>query len=270
MNIRSDSIFLLSDFFCMIRKILLLFIFTGIYCAALAQEERLATHNTIGWFMYTGAFKIAPKLTIHTEYQWRRVDGVKNWQQGLARTSLNYAVRKDVSLNAGYAFAETFPYGDYPPAFAFPEHRIFEQVVVKNPLGVVDLSHRFMLEQRFVGSVTQTNGVKDTKYSFLNRVRYRLRGEIPLHKKTAAKKNWSIALQDEIFIGWGKNIGANIFDQNRIGVLLGYKLNKLVKLEAGYLNQIVQQGRRVNNKAVFQYNNGFLVGANFNIDLTQK
>jgi hypothetical protein len=100
-------------------------------------------------------------------------------------------------------------------------------------------------------------------------MRYRLRGEIPLHKKTAAKKNWSIALQDEIFIGWGKNIGANIFDQNRIGVLLGYKMNKLVKFEAGYINQILQQGRRVNNKPVFQYNNGFLVAAHFNVDLTK-
>lgn len=253
----------------MILRILLLFIFTSGYRAAFAQEERLATHNSIGWFMYTGAFKIKPKLTIHTEYQWRRTDVVKNWQQGLFRTGINYAIRKDVSLNAGYAFAETFPYGDYPAAFAFPEHRIFEQVVIKNPLGVVEFSHRFMLEQRFVGSVTSTNGVKNTDYNFLNRMRYRLRGEIPLHKKTATKKPWSIAIQDEIFIGWGKNMGANIFDQNRIGVLLGYKLNKFVKLEAGYLNQTLQQGRRVNNKAVFQYNNGLLVGANFNIDFTR-
>lgn len=260
---------MLSDFFCMLKKRLLLIIFACTCCHLFAQEERLATHNAIGWFMYTGAFKIKTKLTIHTEYQWRRVDGIKNWQQGVFRAGLNYAVRKDVSLNAGYAFAETFPYGDYPAAFAFPEHRIYEQVLVKNPLGAVDFSHRFTLEQRFVGSVTQTNGVKNTKYNFLNRIRYRLRGEIPLHKKTAAKKAWSIALQDEIFIGWGKNMGANIFDQNRIGVLLGYKLNKQIKLEAGYINQILQQGRRVNNKPVFQYNNGFLVGANFNIDLTR-
>jgi hypothetical protein len=187
----------------------------------------------------------------------------------LFRTGINYAVRKDLSLNAGYAFAETFPYGDYPAAFAFPEHRIFEQVVIKNPIGVADLSHRFTLEQRFVGSVTNTNGVKNTKYNFLNRARYRLRGEIPLHKKAAAKKNWSIVVQDEIFIGWGKNIGINIFDQNRIGILLGYKLNKLVKLEAGYLNQTLQQGKLVNNKAVFQYNHGFLLAANFNIDFTK-
>lgn len=253
----------------MIHKTLLLFISACICYPVFSQETRLASYNTIGWFAYTGAFKIKPKLTIHTEYQWRRADAVKNWQQGLFRTGINYAVKKDVSVNAGYAFAETFPYGDYPAAFAFPEHRIFEQVVIKNPLGALDLSHRFTLEQRFVGSVTNTNGVKNTKYNFLNRIRYRLRGEIPLHKKTTAKKNWSITVQDEIFIGWGKNIGVNIFDQNRLGILLGYKLNKQVKLEAGYLNQPLQQARLVNNKAVYQYNHGFLLAANFNIDFTR-
>ena len=251
------------------KTLIIFLLFTTVCTNSFSQEQRLKDNNSIGWFAYTGAFKITPKLTIHTEYQWRRTDVVKNWQQGLLRTGINYAISKNVSINAGYAFAQTFPYGDYPAAFAFPEHRIFEQVIVKNPIGVIDISHRFTLEQRFVGSVTNINGLKNTKYTFLNRIRYRLRGEIPLHKKTALKKNWGIILQDEIFIGWGKNIGANIFDQNRIGILLGYKLNKQVKLEAGYLNQTLQQGKRVNDKAVFQYNNGFLVAANFNIDFTR-
>ena len=230
---------------------------------AFSQEQRLTDHNTIGWFVYTGAFKIKSKLSIHTEYQWRRVDGLKNWQQGLFRTGINYAVRKDVSLNAGYAFAQTYAYGDYPAAFGFPEHRIFEQLLIKNPVGSIDLSHRFTLEQRFIGRVTMPNGIKNTEYFFLNRMRYRVRGEIPLHKKEAVKKIWSIIAQDEVFIGLGKNIGANIFDQNRLAVLLGYKLNQIIKIEAGFLNQIVQQGKRINDKAVFQYNNGFMLGAHF-------
>ena len=230
-----------------------------------AQEQRLTDNNSIGWFVYTGTFKIKPKVAIHTEYQWRRVDGVKNWQQGLFRTGINYAIRKDVSLNAGYAFAQTYAYGDYPAAFAFPEHRIFEQAVIKNPVGSIDLSHRFTLEQRFVGRVTMPNGIKNTGYVFLNRMRYRIRGEIPLHKKEAVKKPWSIIAQDEVFIGWGKNIGVNIFDQNRLAVLVGYKLNKTIKFEAGFLNQIVQQGKRVNDKSVFQYNNGFMLATHVSL-----
>lgn len=234
-----------------------------------SQEQRLADHNTIGWFAYTGTIKIKPKLAIHTEYQWRRTEAVKNWQQGLLRTGLNYTLSKEVNIIGGYAFAQTYSYGDYPAAFAFPEHRIFEQIIIKNPVGSVNLSHRFTLEQRFVGKVTMPGGVKDTDYSFLNRMRYRIRGEIPLHNKNAVKKPWSIIAQDEVFIGWGKNINTNIFDQNRIGILLGYALNKTVKLEAGFINQTLQQANRINNKAVYQYNNGFLLAANINLDFSK-
>ena len=84
-----------------------------------SQQERLNDDNSIGWFVYTGTFKIKPKIALHTEYQWRRVDGIKNRQQGLLRTGINYALQKDVSFNAGYAFVETFPYGDYPNARYF-------------------------------------------------------------------------------------------------------------------------------------------------------
>ncbi len=224
-----------------------------------SQEQRLADNNTIGWFVYTGTFKIKPKLAIHTEYQWRRVNGLKDWQQGLLRTGINYAVHKDVSLNAGYAFAETFPYGDYPNANAFPEHRIFEQVVLKQAINKIELSHRFTLEQRFVGRIVLVNNEKNIDWNYLNRMRYRLRTEIPISIKKGSINKWRVILQDELFIGWGKNIGGNIFDQNRIGVLLGYRLNKNIKLEAGYINQILQQGKRVNDKAVFQYNNGFML-----------
>ena len=72
---------------------------------------------------------------------------------------------------------------------------------------------------------------------------------------------------DEIFIGWGKNIGANIFDQNRLAVLIGYKVNQNLKFEAGYLNQVLQQGKRINDKPVFQYNNGFMLASHLSFDL---
>ena len=77
-------------------------------------------------------------------------------------------------------------------------------------------------------------------------------------------------LYEEIFIGFGKNVNENIFDQNRIGILLGYRFNPIVRIEAGYLNRILQLGREVNNRNVFQQNNGIILNANFNIDLTKK
>lgn len=228
-----------------------------------SQVQRLHDKNTIGWMMYTGQFKLTPKLSVHTEYQWRRVNGLKNWQQNFVRTGFMYSVKKDISLNAGYAFADTYSYGDYPGAFSFPEHRFFEQVLIKTPMGRNELSHRFTLEQRFLGNVTIQNEIRHTDFYFLNRIRYRFRTDIPVQNRFSEKNKWMIALQDEIFVGWGKNIGENIFDQNRMGVLLGYKLINGLKLEAGYINQFLQQAKRVNDKPVIQYNHGFLLAANF-------
>jgi hypothetical protein len=73
-----------------------------------------------------------------------------------------------------------------------------------------------------------------------------------------------MAVYDEIFIGFGKNVQANVFDQNRLGVLFGYRFNKTFRAEAGYLNQILQFGRLVDGKNVFQNNNGVIVNSLFN------
>jgi hypothetical protein len=95
------------------------------------------------------------------------------------------------------------------------------------------------------------------------------RFQIPLSGKEIKDKSAYMAAFEEIFIGFGKNVNENIFDQNRIGILLGYRFNSSVRIEAGYLNQILQLGREVNNRNVFQKNNGIILNANFNINLTK-
>ena len=94
--------------------------------------------------------------------------------------------------------------------------------------------------------------------------------QVPLKGTEIKDKTSYLALYDEIFIGFGENVNANIFDQNRIGVLLGYRFNKNVRIEGGYLNQTVQFGRQISGQNVFQNNNGIIINANFNIDLTKK
>lgn len=73
-------------------------------------------------------------------------------------------------------------------------------------------------------------------------------------------------MYDELFIGFGKNVNANVFDQNRVGLLLGYKFNQKVRLEIGWIHQIVQFGREINAQNIFQFNRGLLANANFNIE----
>lgn len=67
-----------------------------------------------------------------------------------------------------------------------------------------------------------------------------------------------------------KNVNENIFDKNRIGIVLGYRFNNVLRIEAGYLKQTLQLGREVNNQNVIQSNNGFFINTNFNFDITSK
>lgn len=71
---------------------------------------------------------------------------------------------------------------------------------------------------------------------------------------------------DELFIVAEKNIGVNIFDQNRIFLLVGYHFNKNFVIECGYINQTFQQGRRVNNNnTIIQRNNGVVISSFLNL-----
>ena len=241
--------------------------------AIFAQNTRISDHNTIGWYSFTGTFKLSARWGLHTEYQWRREDLITNWQQSLLRLGVNYQALEPLQLRVGYGWAETFAYGDYPiNSFGkdFTEHRIFEMATLTDKVSSLNLSHRFMLEQRWVGRYSDASLEKEDEFLFLNRLRYMFRMQLPLKGRAVVAKTPYVTLYDEIFIGFGKNVKENIFDQNRLGLLFGYKFNNTFNLEAGYLNQVMQLGREVQGRNVFQYNNGIVVNAVFNFDLTSQ
>lgn len=239
------------------QLILLCFVFISIQSFS---QNRISDHNTIGWYALNIDPVIKGKWSGHIEYQWRRIDFIPVWQQSLLRLGLTYKVSPQVSLQAGYAWIKTFPHSENFLAGVrrpFEEHRAYEQLVTTNTMGRVKWTNRLRLEQRFNARYTSLEEDKPTEYVYLNRVRFMPRADIPLDKKNKLYT----ALFDEIFIGFGENVGQNVFDQNRIGVMLGYTFSPKVKVEGGYLNHIVQLGRQVDGKNVFQYNNGLLITA---------
>lgn len=244
-----------------------------VFQTSFSQNTRITDNNTIGWYSFSGAFKLNQKFGIHTEYQWRRDDLITNWQQGLLRMGINYQQNTKIQLRLGYAWIETFPYGDIPiNGFGkdFTEHRSFQMATITDKISILDLSHRFMLEQRWLGRYTNANLNFEDQYLFMNRFRYMFRAQIPLKGKTITNETPYFAIYDEILIGFGKNVNENVFDQNRLGLVFGYRFNKTLRIEAGYLNQILQLGREVSGRNVFQNNNGIVVNTTFNFDLSKK
>jgi hypothetical protein len=232
-----------------------------------AQNDRVNDYNNINWLQTFNTISINEKWSLHLEYQWRREHGLKSWQQNLLRMGVNYKLNDAVTAHMGYGRIETFPYGDYPIASngTFPEHRLYEQLSFKQPISKWTFIHRFRIEQRWLGKVkagTASNREIES-WAFLHRFRYQFRTQYAIWKK--GDKQLYGVFADELFIGAGKKLGVNIFDQNRIFLLLGYRFNKKISFEAGYINQTLQQGRQVNEKTIIQRNNGLVFGSFLNL-----
>jgi hypothetical protein len=255
------------------KKIFLIIVLFQCNTLLFGQNNRINTSNSIGWYSLFSTIKVAKKISIHAEYQWRRNNIITDWQQSLLRAGINYNVNPRILLRAGYAWAETFAYGEIPiNSFGkqFTEHRIFEMAQLSQKEGILDITHRFMLEQRWIGKYTSANLTKEDLFPSTNRMRYMIKLQAPLNGKDIKDKTPYAAVYDEVMISFGKNVNANVFDQNRIGILLGYRHNQNIKVEAGFIHQILEFSRLINNKNIFQNNSGVVFNAYFNFDLMKK
>jgi hypothetical protein len=198
------------------------------------QSVRIHTTNTHAWLMYFGNHKFSERLGLHAEVQWRRHDLFAENQQLLLRTGLDYYLKSGPRLTVGYAFVETYPYGDFAVANAFPEHRIWQQLATTQTLGKVKLAHRYRIEQRMIGNAATgefENGRFEHRFRYMAKATINFtEGEHPLFG----------AIYDEIFINAGKDVTYNLFDQNRAYAAIGYTFSPALKLELGYLYQLVQ------------------------------
>lgn len=205
-----------------------------------STSQTIQDSNFHGWLMYFGDHPVSDRWGVHLEGQLRRTNGVLAPQQILLRPGVNFKVNSHLLLTGGYAFVRTSRYGGFPAVAAFPEHRLFEQALIKHKIKAVGLQQRLRLEQRFVGSVPAPAADVEG-WETRNRFRYMLRGDIPLPFRIHGERRFGIALYDEAFWQFGANRGPQYLDQNRAYGALTYQLTKNNRLEFGYLHQYVPQ-----------------------------
>ena len=249
------------------KKLSILIILSLLSLVSYSQNTRIKDKNSIGWYVLNASLKIDDKWLLASEFQWRRANLISDPQQNVFKIALNRLMYPGVSIRAGYALAETYNYGDIPLnnlGKPFTEHRAFEMLGLSNKFGKAESNHRFMLEQRWVGRFSDISLEKEDEYVYTNRFRYMYRLQIPLKGRSIVDQTPYAAVYDEVFVGFGKNVNENVFDQNRFGVLLGYRFSHNFRIEGGFLSQIAQLGREVGGRNVFQHNNGIIVSANIN------
>jgi len=192
-----------------------------------------------GWVATFATIKSGKKTSVHADIQWRSSAQVEHMQTLLIRSGINYHLNSQWTVTAGYAFTYNRRNVNNVNGYA-PEHRIWEQLQYGHRLNIVSISHRLRLEQRFIGqSTVQDNELKTDKYAYVNRIRYFIKTTVPFRRQKPLTRGMFALLQEEVFLNFGntENVNGKTFDQNRIFLALGYRLNRSLDFEAGYLNQ---------------------------------
>lgn len=179
-------------------------------------EQELGT-----WYTVAATNKISEKVSITTYAELRLYELTDNLHIGLGLLGLNYNFSPILTGTLGYFrlnIDNTFE--DLVEENNIKENRIFEQLTLKNSIGKVILNHRYRLEHRFLNFANKPN-------DFQQRMRYRIQAIIPLSKTVF------LNVYDEIIM----NLQKKAFSQNRMHAALGYKFNKNLNVQMGYLKQ---------------------------------
>ena len=205
-----------------IRKFLLLIVLFPLADRVWAQES--GDDKLGNWLMYFGMHKLNDKLSLHHEGQLRLYEGASNFNQLLLRYGLNYHIPGGGMLTGGYANITTSTFEKEIFEVRTNEHRIWQQLILRNKIGRLSFEHRYRLEQRWITS-------DDIADDYTNRARYRLFMAIPLTKPEMEDHTLFFAFYDEIFL----NLNDNPYSQNRFYLALGYKINEHINVQSGYL-----------------------------------
>jgi hypothetical protein len=185
-----------------------------------AQDSNLGN-----WIIYFGNKQIDNKWNWHHEVQYRNYNAIGDLEQLLLRTGIGYNLTENNNnLLLGYGFIHSQNYvANLDDKVEVGEHRIYQQFINKQKIGRVGAQHRYRFEQRFVEG------------DFRLRFRYFLALNLPLNNTQMEDKTYYLSFYNEIFI----NTENVLFDRNRLYGGLGYRLNKLVRFEVGYMNQFL-------------------------------
>ncbi|WP_419870506.1 DUF2490 domain-containing protein [Chryseobacterium sp. CT-SW4] len=190
------------------------------------------------WYMYFGNNKISDRWNWHNEIQYRNFDGIGDLEQLLVRTGIGYDLTENnnnVLLGHGFILSKPYVNGEKTQNI---EHRIFQQFITRQNFGRLSLQHRYRLEERFLED------------DFRMRFRYLLGLTIPLTQKEMLPKTLYASVYNEIFL----HFNSPVFDRNRVYGALGYVINKNMRIEAGYMNQL-QENRNRGQIQIGFYNN---------------
>ncbi len=248
------------------RLICLILTCFGLVSFALAQSRQVV-NQSIQWSFLSSTIKFSPRYSLFTEQQMGFAE-YRNMQH-VFRAGMEYtAIKKLAIIPFGYAYTWNYIYGKQPATFVNNEHTLWQQIVYKQTISRVALSHRLRSEERYIQTHSMTANSDVVNNGFNNRqfrLRYRAQVNIPLNRKKIEPKTFFLSLWDEIFMSWGRVVTYHKPDQNRLFTGVGYQFTKSLTMQTGFYYQML-----VKSNGLRQENNtGLLFQLNYNFDLSK-
>lgn len=216
------------------------YIFVSLFLLPLAFAAKSQSQFS-GWLASFNTIKTGKKTSLHAEAQFRSTDKIEHLQSAFVRGGLNYHVKKNMVVTAGYGYFHNRRTVSGVVGYA-NEHRIWQQFLLTHSIKKILISHRFRLEQRFIEkSKIVNNELENDGFNYANRFRYFLRNVLPFVNQPVFTKGMFGTLQNEVFVNFGNTstVNGKFFDQNRLYIATGYRFSKQFDLEIGYMNQYI-------------------------------
>ncbi|EAS19618.1 hypothetical protein BBFL7_00164 [Flavobacteria bacterium BBFL7] len=197
------------------------------------------------WNQYFINTDIGSRLKLAADFQYRSYEIPDDFQQFISRASIGLQPKgTQIKLYTGYGYFNSGTRGDND-ATSY-EHRLHQDIWWDSAVSdFFEIKHRVRIEERFVED-----------QDFRTRFRYIFFVNVPFNNKQIIDNTYYLALWNETFINGQTNTGlgtVEYFDRNWSYAGIGYKLNKSLKFQAGYMYELtpnIKKGQLV--LSVFQ------------------
>lgn len=225
-----------------------------------ASAQRQVYNNTNAWFQVSGDVALNERWAVLFDASNRRSGPIDQTMANFVRAGLAWEWTENVRVAVGANYSKSYPYGEIPAAYAVPEWRLWEQVQIAHSLGKLDLTHRYRLEQRKRGLRSDPD-VDDTDvWTRSGRFRYQVKATLPLIGENVEAGEPYLSFANEFFISYGENVQYNIFDQDRLAFVFGYRMNRNWRVETGFMEHVVFKSNGVD----VEHNHTLTFGLTYN------
>lgn len=197
--------------------------------------------------------KLNDKWSVNTEFNFRRTNFLRDWEQFIIRPFVHYTFENDLDIAVGYSYIKNYNYSDYSTPIDAIEHNIFQQLTIKHKFSTFSFDHRLRFEERFQQNIieTETNSYTIDGVKYRNRFRYKFQITVPL-KTFTSNRALSLVVYDEAHLDFGNGLRPEKLDQNWMFLGFSFRASEHIKIRTGYHDIYAKRGDLFINNQVWE------------------